>query len=713
MEDEPIVVRITFDGADAMSEADLQASISTEATGCRSLLLRPFCLVADWPLFVDREVLDREELERDVIRLRVFYFRQGYREAAVAAELVPAGDGVEVVFHIEERAPTVIEEMEIRQSGDVLSDRTIRRARLPGEGDVLNLNDIELGMTHLEQRLGAGGYLDAEVHDSIDVDSEARRARAAVVIEPGPRSTVDRIEIRGNQAVADATIAEGLRLRPGRVLRVNHILAARRSLYESNLFHEVDVAVPEQPDSAKRVEVEVREAPPRSVRAGGGFNTSEFVQSEASYTHYNWLGGGRRLEIRGTAGNLLAPQLNDRLLFRDVVREGGLDDDAPFLRPTWQASIGFMQPSFPSAATVVGVELFANRRTIPGIAVDRGYGGDVSLTRRIDFDTQLSLTYGYELTSVESGDLYFCVNYAVCDLGTIDALRGSNAISPAAVAWRSDEVDNPIAANSGYRLYVSAEHASGFTASDFRYNRFAGDGQVYWPLDIHRRRVVAGRLRVGWVRHLAGTAAAIGIDRGGDDALLHPRKRFFAGGSQSVRGYGENQLGPKTLTVDPTVLREAENGCTVQDIADRTCDPHVASMEEFFPQAIGGTTLLEAGVEYRFPFFGGLTAAVFLDGAIVGEGIGSIFSDASRAVTPGMGARFATPVGPVRIDLGFRPNATERLPVVTEVLEEDGDRRLVELEMRRRYNPVQAAGGGVLSEVFSRMALHLSIGEAY
>lgn len=711
-DEEPLVERITFRGVEELSEKDLRASIETEATACRSMLLQPFCWVMDSPMVVEHRYLDREELERDVVRLRVFYFRQGYREAAVSAEVAPADDGVEVAFQIEEGEPTLVDTLEVRQIGELLSDRTIRRATLPGDDAPLNLDDLDFGVRYLELRLGSVGYLDAEVRDSIDVDRGARRAHVSVVIDPGRRSTLDQLAISGNDDVSDGTIAQALLLERGRVLRVNDVVAARRSLYESNLFHEVDVTVPEQADSAKRVDVTVREAEPRIMRVGGGFNTIEFVQVETRFTHYNWFGGGRRLQVRGVLGNLLASQLNQRLLFRDILPEESFEDEAPFLRPTWQASIGLMQPAFPAAPSVLGVELFMNRRTIPGIVVDRGYGGDVSLTRRIDYDVQLSLSYSYEQTSVEAGDLYFCVNFAVCGLGTIDALRGSNAMSPAALSFRSDHVDNPLAASSGYRLRLDVEHASGFTRSDFRYNRVFGEGSYYWPMDLHRRRVVAGRLRIGWVRHLAGTAAAIGIERGAEEALLHPRKRFYSGGSRSVRGFGENRLGPQILTINPSDLMEGENGCTNQQIADGSCDPHVVSMEEFVPRPVGGTALLEGSVEYRFPF-GGLTAAVFIDGAIVGEGIGGAFSGGSQAVTPGMGVRFATPVGPVRVDLGFRPNTTTRYPVVTEYVDDEGEPQLVELDTPRSYNAVEAAGGGFLNEIFSRLALHLSIGEAY
>ena len=713
-EDEPRVEKIIFRGVEGLSEGTLRASIATQETRCRALLLKPFCMVGDWPLVVRHEFLDRQELERDVVRLRVVYFRHGYREASVAAEIRPLDEGVDVVFHVEEGEVTVIDELDVRQAADVLSDREVRRARFPGADDALNLVEIDLGMTYLQERLGSAGYLDGVVRDTIEVDSQARRSRVAVIIEPGPRSTLEEVEISGNVDVSDGTIGEALRLKGGRVLRTNDIVAARRSLYESNLFHEVEVEVPEQADSSKSVEVTVREAPPRTMRIGGGLNTVEFVQFEARYTHYDWLGAGRRLDLRATLGNLLAPQLNERFLFRDVIPEESFLDEDPFLKPTWQLNMGFMQPAFQSAENVFGLDVFANRRTVPGIVVDRSYGAAVSVTRRIDYDTPLSLSYGYELTAVEAGDLYFCINYGVCQMETIELLRGSNAMSPIVLNLLADRADDPISASSGYRARLAIEHASGFTGSDYRYNRASGEVSYYLPLDVHRRRVLAGRVRAGWVRHLAGTTEAIGIDlEDEDDALLHPRKRFYAGGARSVRGYGENQLGPQTLTIDPTLLMEADDGCTGATIADGTCDPGVVPMEEFVLRPIGGTSVLEAGVEYRFPVGRSLTAALFLDGAIIGEGIAGMFSDGSWAVTPGVGIRLITPVGPVRLDLGVRPGVTERLPVVTEYVDENEGRRLVELETLRRYNPVEAAGSGFLSQIFSRLALHLSIGEAY
>jgi outer membrane protein assembly factor BamA len=459
-DERPRVERVTFRGAESVSRDNLRTRIVTQETRCISVLLRPLCSVTNWGLLENEYHLDRDELVADELRLRVYYHQRGYRSTQVSSELRPRGGGVEVVFYIDEGPATRIEAWSLRQADDVLSGRRIRRANLPGAGDPLDLLRIARGLEDLAAAYGERGYLDAVLRDSIAVASDGASARVTIDLEPGPRSTLDTLQVSGNDRISDHAIADALRLRRGRVLRTNDIAASQRSLYESNLFHDARVRVAEQPDSAKRVDVTVREAPPRGAQVGGGFNSVEFVQLEARISHYNWLGGSRRIDVRGTVGNLLANELNGSLIFRDVLPEGPtLLDSDEFLRPTWQASAEFRQPTFLSAANVLGLAIFAHRRTIPGIAIDDGHGGDLSMTRRLDFPTPVTLAYRFERTVVRAGDLYFCVNYAICQPTTIEALRHRHALSPLSLSFVDNRADNAVAPSTGYRVRAEFEHA--------------------------------------------------------------------------------------------------------------------------------------------------------------------------------------------------------------------------------------------------------------
>jgi outer membrane protein insertion porin family len=705
-EERPRVERLTFRGVDAVDSRELRRSIATEETRCRSILLRPFCWLTDWSVFVDKAYLDRAELERDALRLEVRYFRRGYRDAVVAREIRPRGRGVEVIFTVEEGPPTVVVSRAIEQTRAVLSDRAIRWARIPGEGDPLDLIRLDSARVELQQMVEDRGYLDGLVEDTTDLDRTERQASLSVRIDPGPRSTLETFDIRGNERVSDRTIARATVLREGRVIRRGDLTSARRGLYESNLFHEATVTVPPQADSAKRLEIEVREAPPRLARLGGGFNTMEFIQVDGRYSDFNFMGGGTRLDGRLAVGNLLADQLNAQGIFRDVVPDiPPLDDDRAFLRPTWQASVEMQQPGFIRAENAIGTGLFAHRRLVPGVAVDQGYGADATFTRLLGSRSPTTLSYRLEVTHVQAGELYFCVNYGLCDLTTIEAVRRPRRLSPLAASFITNRADDPLDPVRGWRSRLELEHSSGLTWSQYHYHRASGAWARYFPTHLGQR-VLAVRVRGGWVRPLGGSAEALGLEEL-EGEVLHPRKRFYAGGANSVRGYGENQLGPRILTADPDALL-----CTADEIAAGTCDPAGAPMEAFQPRPLGGTSVLEANVEYRFHVWRELSGVVFVDGAIVGGREAARIGASAWAITPGFGGRYNTAVGPIRVDLGFRPRRIEDLPVVTETVDEEGVRRIVRLDTERRWDPLEDVDG-FLGQILGRLRLHVSIGQAF
>jgi hypothetical protein len=116
-------------------------------------------------------------------------------------------------------------------------------------------------------------------------------------------------------------------------------------------------------------------------------------------------------------------------------------------------------------------------------------------------------------------------------------------------------------------------------------------------------------------------------------------------------------------------------------------------------------------VEYRFPVWGNLYGAAFVDGALLGQGSLESATKGAGAVTPGIGIRYRSAVGPIRVDLGLNPTLPEDLPVITQVTGPDGQLRILQLNDKWRYNPTKGAAG--ITGVLRRLTLHLSIGEAY
>src|SRR5690606_20007256 len=169
---------------------------------------------------------------------------------------------------------------------------------------------------------GQRGYADATVRDTIVLEDSVS-ALAEVVIEPGRRTTIASIEIQGNEQVTDGVIRNALPIGEGRLYRASDVAEAQRALYLTGMFSEAIVRVPPQSDSAKRVQVLVNEAPFRMLSTAVGATTADYVQLQGQFTRYNWLGGGRRLDLTGTLGRLLAGPLDGAFPF-DEVRRGDL-----------------------------------------------------------------------------------------------------------------------------------------------------------------------------------------------------------------------------------------------------------------------------------------------------------------------------------------------------------------------------------------------------
>lgn len=710
-DDRPEVRSLRLAGVENVDRLDLEKSIWTRASNCRSLILEVFCLFSHSPAFVDRFFLDEDELRRDVLRIRLYYWKRGYRETAVDTAVRRTGvNEVAVTFTIHEGHPTIVRRVVIVYDSALISPRARDRLTLLHPGDPLDLVRLDSMRVAFQNDLWDQGFGDAVADTSTVVDTALHAANVRLTVIANRRTTIGKITVTGNKEVDTSTILRSLSFQTGDLYRQTTVLESQRNLYESNLFRLATIYVPPQHDTVKNVNVGVTEAPLHEARVGPGFTNIEFLQLQAHYTILNLFGGARRLDLDALAGNLFARSLAGRGVFDAGIADVPDTLRKPFLKPTYSLSVDFRQPAFLRRASNLAAISASTHRTInPGVFVDRGYGGAVTFTHEVRPRAPLSLSYRYELNRVRASDTYFCVNYGVCDTLTIQSLRSRLALSPATFTGFVDRSDQPYSPTKGYVARFDLEHASAATGSNYRYHRLFLDAAIYTHTS-GSKRVYSAHGRFGVVRAL------------GDD-VLHPRKRFYAGGANSVRGYAENQLGPRVLTIEADTLvrvaRSINGGLCAATVANiQFCDPNSPGLASnlFLPQPLGGTSLLEGSIEFRAPLpfpdpFRHFVGAVFIDGGIVGgarvRGLRSISGiiKGTGAITPGVGIRYMSTVGPIRVDLGVNPNRAENLGVVTAVIDTSGTFRLVALGPARRF----VQGGSFLN----RLALHFSIGEAF
>jgi outer membrane protein assembly factor BamA len=271
---------------------------------------------------------------------------------------------------------------------------------------------------------------------------------------------------------------------------------------------------------------------------------------------------------------------------------------------------------------------------------------------------------------------------------------------------------------------MESEYAASATGSEFGYARILAEWITYHePL---RGLVLATRVRPGW---------ATSVNEPGRGLGLHPQKRFFAGGPNSVRGFGQYQLGPKLLKIDAeNQLLEPDDasdfdGCTAQDINAGDCD--VSSLAEKAPdrfelRPVGGAAAFEGNVELRFPVIGEkLRGAAFVD-------FGQVWSQAKDmrlpdvVWTPGAGLRYFSAIGPIRVDVGYNTQGKQLLSVLTNKLclrsvdpctpdsVKDGETYTRdELRNSGTLTRLDDVAFGTNRGFFDRLQLHFSIGQAF
>lgn len=709
----PEILSVSFRGPEQLTEEALRTAIVTAPTRCVSAALRPLCWLG---LSRDRRYLDHRALAADVFRLRVFYYQRGYREARVELDTVRVPRGMHVRFLVREGRPVVVHTIDVEGAAELGGG--LERALPVRAGEPLSMLRFEAARDTLRRRLANRGHAHADVLANYDIPgSDPYRAELSFQLVPGPVVRFGPVEIAGADRVSPRVVERMLVFREGDLFSRQAMLRSQRNLFGLEVFRHAEIIAARvgDADSVLPVRVQVSEGDLNRVRVGVGMSTAEFLNAEGRWVSRNFSGGARRLEVRGRVSNLIAEAMGPLPAFETC--SGIYCDVAGSL------SADFTQPWFFGPRNSLGAGVFAERFTLPGVYVRSSLGGHLSLRRDLGPAGSVAGGYRPQLTELESdGDLIFCVNFVACEAREIDVLRDPHWLSPLALSFGLDRSNSLFAPTGGYIVRLDGEYASAATGSDFGYIRLLGEFSAYH--DPFRGVVIATRLRPGWARATGAPGTGLG---------LHPQKRFFGGGPNSVRGYAHYRLGPKLLTVNAArtlalPLDERGAGCTAQEINAGVCD--VTALARKHPGAldvrpVGGAALLEGNIEVRFPVWPDkLSGATFLDFGQVWQGHDDI-SIAGLSWTPGVGMRYLSPVGPIRIDVGYNPGGAERLTVVTtEVchrvpdgpcgeIRPDESYAAADLANRRRLRTQPAVLWRPYDTFTDRLQFHFSIGQAF
>ena len=332
---------------------------------------------------------------------------------------------------------------------------------------------------------------------------------------------------------------------------------------------------------------------------------------------------------------------------------------------------------------------FAERRSEYKAFERSGVGGSVALAYGLSRASQLTLTYRLDYGSTKADTAVYCVYFDRCQPSAVALLSEPHRQAVLSLALVRNTANSPLEPTSGSVLLLEGSHASPLVGSEplISYNKFVAEGT--WYAELARSWVVALRLRGGVIRPGLAFVADSSI------RYVPPEERFYAGGPASVRGFGRNEMGPlvyvaDSITVDPATGKDVPWGLRTSPLGSYAMT--LANLELRFPSPIWGSRL---------------RLAAFVDaGELWDETTGGLLPSGLK-VTPGVGLRVGTPLGPLRLDVAYNGYPRQQGPLYEVVRTSSGAPEQLRLVQSDYGGPTR--GGGF----FQRLQFQFSVGEAY
>lgn len=550
-----------------------------------------------------RHFFTREQFEADLKRIEAFYRDRGFPDAKVRSfdvKLNDKQDAVDVTLNIDEGAPIVVERIEY-VGFDALPPAHITelKSRLP-----LKTNaplDRALAQASRETALDEvrdHGFPYATVRLTEGPGSTDRARVLTLATTPGTLARYGQIDVQGNTSVSDNVVKRQLTFRPNWRFRLSQLQESQRRLYGLETFQFANI-------EPQVTEGEQPEVVPVTVTVTEGKHRKVnfgigYGSEEKARASIDW----RHVNFFGGARTL---QLEGKY---SALSKGG--------------RVNFRQPYFFGPRTSLLLTGQSWHRDEPAYTLNTK-GGRITLERTFarrgplsqrGGTTSMSLTYTREFQSYQVTDLALhtpSFYKTLISLG-LDPLNGTahGWLSSVDLDFHRGTADSSLNAAKGYAVDAHLEQAGRVLGGDNEFVEMILEGRYYLPLGD--RALIAVKARGG----------SIGATSG-DNLKVPFFRRYFLGGATSLRGWGRFEVSPL-----------------------------------FDGNPSGGHTMFESSAEVRVPVWGNLTGVLFADAGNVWNNAWD-FNPNDLRYDVGPGLRYLTPIGPLRVDLGYQLNPIDGL----------------------------------------------------
>jgi outer membrane protein insertion porin family len=567
--------------------------------------------------------ISQKLLKQSTDNLVAYYRDKGYEEAKVTPQVTDREPEIDIAFEIVEGAQTLVDHVEVTGNHALPEDQlTAPHGFELKSGTPFSTRRLAEDRNRISATYQERGYLNAGVKTTVSRRSnDSHRVDVTYAITEAQMVRVEKVVYLGQKRTRLSLIKKTANLPPETPMKRGQLLAAETRLYDLNIFDWSSVG-PRKPITDQSEEdtlVKVHEAKRNEITYGFGF--------EVSHRGGNIPGGTVAvpgLPTIGLGSNKIAPSqstfaspLGSIEFTRRNMRGLGETASGSILlsRLDQRAITGYLQPQFLgsgwSSLTSVSIERTTENPLFAATLGDVSFQVEKLVSRKSH--TRLQLRYDFNKTVLS----HLLVPELVLP-------QDQNVhLSTLSSTLIRDTRDKPLDAHRGVFSTVTFAITPAALGSSATFAKLFGQYSFFKPF---HSVVFANSIRLGLAKPLAGS-------------FVPTSQLYFSGGGTSLRGFPIDEAGPQRLVPFCNVLQN-QTGCVNVTVP------------------VGGRQLFILNSEVRFPLrlMKNLGGVVFYDGGNVYSAINFNNFTSNYTNTVGVGLRYATPIGPIRIDLGHNLN---------------------------------------------------------
>jgi len=522
-----------------------------------------------WWNFMAQDRYQKQMLQGDMETITSYYLDRGYLRFKVDStqvSMTPDKKAVYIALNVTEGETYTISEVDF--IGDMAGfDETIRSINPLAVDNLYNGAEVTYTEKVISKFLGRFGYAYPKVTTIPEINDEDKTVKLSISIDPGKRIYVNKVNFSGNHVTADRVLRREMRQMEGAWLSNSLIEQSKSRLsrlpYMETVNFQTNQVAGE--DDQVNVDFNVKEQASGSFTAGIGYGDSTSLSLNAGIQQNNFLGTGNRLGFTintNTYSNSASISYTDPYFTVDAVSLGGQI---------------FYQAFDAGSANLVDY----NNKTY-GLGLNWGF--PINEYIRVNFGVGFK---NNEITSLETYE----------QIQTFYNLHSDPSNPGAPLSFKNYDVSASISRSSLNRgtFPTAGSHQSLSVkvttpnSSDAQYFKVNLNTKFYFPLTRNQRWTVLARLQLGYGNGYG--------DVNGNDQVLPFWENFRAGGSDTLRGFENNTVGPRAVYRYPTGIDGTPNPTG----GSACCLGSDHDFIEASPRSVGGNAIAVGGIELIVP----------------------------------------------------------------------------------------------------------------